>query len=145
MSNELRGLAAALFAQCPETEHRVLLAVLERVAADQYRRWADEVGDEHRAGILECAAREEKVAEVLEAAAPNATATAAALGERFPDLGARYAALLEGRSLVEQFAIQAKGERAGGELLRSYALADAAELEDANADFLDRVSQELPS
>jgi hypothetical protein len=145
MSTELRGLAAALFAQCPQEQHWVLLAMLERVAADQYRRWADEVGDEHRTGILACAAREEQVADVLEAAAPNATATAAALGERFPDLGARYAALLDGRSLVEQFAIQATGERAGGELLRSYALPDAAELEDANADFLDRISQELPS
>lgn len=145
MSDDLTGLAAALFAQCPQEQHRVLLAVLERAAADQYRRWADEVGDEHRAGILECAAREEKVAEVLEAAAPSATATAAALEKRFPDLGARYAALLDGKSLVEQFAIQAAGERAGGELLRSYALADAAELEDANAAFLDRVSHELPS
>jgi len=145
VSDDLTGLAGELFAQCPQEQHRVLLAVLERAAADQYRRWADEVGDEHRAGILECAAREEKVAEVLEAAAPNATATAAALGERFPDLGARYAALLDGKSLIEQFAIQAAGERAGGELLRSYALADAAELEDANAAFLDRVSHELPS
>jgi hypothetical protein len=151
VSNELRGLAAALFAQCPQEQHRVLLAVLERVAADQYRRWADEVGDEHRAGILECAAREEQVAEVLEAAAPNATATAAALGERFPDLRTRYASLLDGKSLAEQFAIQSAAERAGAALLRSYAAAEtdatgraallaAAELEEANADLLGTVA-----
>jgi hypothetical protein len=145
MNNELRGLAGALFAQCPQEQHQVLLAVLERVAADQYRRWAEEVGDPHRAGMLDCARREEEVAAVLEGQAPDAVETARALMERFPDLPARYRSLLEGRSLGEQFAIQATGERAGGELLRSYALADAAELEDANAAFLDQVSQELPS
>ncbi|MGQ0802636.1 MAG: hypothetical protein ACT4PI_02050 [Actinomycetota bacterium] len=145
MSDDLVVLAGELLAACPESEHRVMLAVLERAAADQYRRWADEVGEEHRAGILECAAREEQVADVLMSGAADATATAEALGERFPDLGDRYAALLEGRSLVEQFAIQAAGERAGGALLRSYELPDAADLEDANADFLDRISQELPS
>jgi hypothetical protein len=145
MNNELRGLAGALFAQCPQDQHPVLLAVLERVAADQYRRWAEEVGDAHRAGMLDCARREEAVAAVLEGQAPDAVATARDLMGRFPDLPARYRSLLEGRSLGEQFAIQATGERAGGELLRSYELADAAKLEDANADFLDQVSQELPS
>ena len=145
MNNELRGLAGALFAQCPQGQHRVLLAVLERVAADQYRRWAEQVGDPHRAGMLDCARREEEVAAALEGQAPEAVATARAVMERFPDLPTRYRSLLEGRSLGEQFAIQATGERAGGELLRSYALADAAELEDANAAFLDQVSQELPS
>lgn len=145
MSNELRGLAATLFAQCPQEEHRALLAVLERVAAEQYRRWADEVGEEHRAGILACAEREKQVADGLVGGDADATATAESVAARFPDLGDRYAALLDGRSLIEQFAIQATGERAGGELLRSYGLPDVAELEDANADFLDRVSQELPS
>ena len=43
-----------------------------------------------------------------------------------------YAALFEGRSLSEQFAIQAAGERAGGGLLRSYEMPDAAALEDEN-------------
>lgn len=145
MSDDLVALAGDLFAQCPEAQHRVLLAVLERAAAEQYRRWADEVGDQHRAGILDCARREEEVAAVLEAHASAADGTAQAVHGRFPDLASRYAALLDGKSLVEQFAIQAAGERAGGVLLRAYALPDAADLEDANADFLDRISQALPS
>ena len=145
MTNEIRGLAAVLFAQVPAEQHRVLLAMLERVAADQYRRWADEVGEEHRIGILECAAREEEVAQLVETGIENVDVIGRELRERFPDLAARYEALLVDKSLGEQFAIQAAGERAGGELLRSYEMPDVAELEDANADFLDQVSQELPS
>jgi hypothetical protein len=145
VSDDLVRLAGELFAQCPETEHRVLLAVLERAAADQYRRWAEEVGDAHRAGMLDCARREKDVAAVLEGQAPDALETARALMGRLPDLPARYRTLLDGKPLAEQLAIQAAGERAGGELLRSYSLTNAAALEDANADFLDRVAQGLPS
>ena len=145
MSTEIVDLATELFTSVPESQHRVLLAMLERAAAVQYQRWADEVDETHREGMLECAAREEEVARLVEAGVAGADATARELGERFPDLGARYAALMEGRSLREQFAIQAAGERAGGELLRSYEMPDVAELEDDNARFLDQVSQELPS
>jgi hypothetical protein len=145
VSDELVRLATGLFTQVPERQHRVLLAMLERLAAEQYRRWADEVGDEHRVGMLECSAREEEVGRLVETGLEDAAGTARELGERFPELGARYAALLEGRSLREQFAIQAAGERAGAELLRSFEMPDVAELEDDNARFLDRVSQELPS
>jgi len=156
VSDDLAGLAAELFAQCPESEHRVLLAVLERTAAEQYRRWAGRVADEHRATMLGCARREEDVAAVLEGMATDAAEMARALGARFPDLGTRYESLLAGRSLSEQLRIQAAGEWAGAALLRAYAGAEtdpaareallaAAELEEENARVCDSVSQEPPS
>jgi hypothetical protein len=153
---DLVALAAELFTQCPQSEHRVLLAILERAAAAQYRRWASQVGDEQRDGMLACARREEEVAAVLEGRAPNAAETARGLMERLPDLPARYRSLLEGKGLGRQLAIQAEGERAGAALLRAYADAEtdavardalraAAELEEENARVGAAASQELPS
>jgi hypothetical protein len=143
MNDELVELATNLFREMPEAQHRTLLAMLERLAAEQYRRWAEEVGGKHASGLLECAAREEQVAQLLEDESTDSDEIASAVAARAPELRAGYAALFQGRSLVEQFAIQAQGERAGGVLLRSYDKSDAAELEDHNARYLDEMSRSL--
>jgi 4-carboxymuconolactone decarboxylase len=147
---DLPELVGAFFAQCSPTEQRVLLAGAERLAAEQYRRWAEQAADDDRDGLLAAAEREEQVAAMLEKLTPDAAATAQALEERFPMLPAAYRSMLQGRSLGDQFAIQAVAERAGGALLRAYAeretdeaarddLLAAAGLEEANASFLEGV------
>lgn len=142
-------LVAPLLAQCAEGEDKLLLAAAERVAAARYREWAGQVGDGQRAGMLACSAREETVAAELEALVPGAGELAPEVATRFPDLGEQYRAVLGAHRLDEQFAIQAAAERAGAALLRAYAdaasaedaerLRSMAELEEANAGFLDSV------
>jgi 4-carboxymuconolactone decarboxylase len=145
---DLADLVGTFFGQCSPTERRVLLAGAERLAAQQYRQWAEQAGDEDRDGFLAAAEREERVADVLEKLTPDAAETARALDERFPMLPVAYRSMLQGRNLRDQFAIQSVAERAGGELLRAFAeregdaeardaLLVAAGLEEANAGFLD--------
>jgi 4-carboxymuconolactone decarboxylase len=147
---DLADLVGTFLGQCSPTERRVLLAGAERLAAQQYRRWAERAADEDRDGFLASAEREERVAEVLEKLTPEAAKTARALDERFPMLPGAYRSLLQGRSPRDQFAIQSAAERAGGALLRALAereddatacdaLLTAAALEEANAGFLDAV------
>jgi len=152
---DLADLVGTFFGQCSPAERRLLLAGAERLAAGQYRRWAEHAGDEDRDGFLAAAEREERVADVLEKLTPDAAETARALDERFPMLPAAYRSMLQGRSLRDQFAIQSAAERAGGALLRTLAeresdaaardaLLVAAGLEEANARFLDAVAGRRP-
>jgi alkylhydroperoxidase family enzyme len=152
---ELADVVGAFLAQCSGADQKVLLALAERAAAEQYRRWAEQVGGEDRAGLLASADREEQVAAALEAITPNAADTAAALADRFPMLSAAYRSVLQGRSLRDQFSIQAVAERAGGALLREFAeretdaatrdaLLSAAQLEEENASLLDTIVGRRP-
>jgi 4-carboxymuconolactone decarboxylase len=152
---DLPELVGTFFAQCTPAEQRVLLAGAERLAADQYRRWAEQAADDDRDGLLAAAEREEQVAAVLEKLTPDAAATAPALAGRFPMLPVAYRSMLQGRTLGDQFAIQAVAERAGGSLLRAYAEREAddaarddflaaAGLEEANASFLEGVVGRRP-
>lgn len=64
-----------------------LLAMLERFAAEHYRRWAEQEADPSRKqGFLACAAREEFIAETVEGLDPNAQRIAQSLRERFPEI-----------------------------------------------------------
>jgi alkylhydroperoxidase family enzyme len=147
---DLASLVGAFLGQCSPAEQRVLLAGAERIAAEQYRRWAEHAGDDDRDGFLAAAEREERVADVLEKLTPDAAETARALDERFPMLPAAYRSVLQGRNRHDQFVIQSAAERAGGALLRAFAEREAdaatreallasAGLEEANAGFLDAV------
>ena len=65
----------------------MLIAIIERLAADRYRGWAAGTGDPiERAGLLACALREDEIAEFIESLEVDATARAADLNKRFPDL-----------------------------------------------------------
>lgn len=152
---DLAHLVGTFLGQCSPTEQQVLVAGAERIAAEQYRRWAEQAADEDQDAFLAAAEREERVADVLERLTPGATATARALDDRFPMLPAAYRSVLQGRSRRDQFAIQSAAERAGGALLRALAeregeiatreaLLAAAGLEEANAGFLDAVADRGP-
>jgi hypothetical protein len=126
----------------------LLLAKLERLAAQRYRAWASDYPDlSAREGLLACADREEEIAKRVESLAPNASAIQDKLLSDRPELLNLNRTLFEGRPLKIQFAMQADGERAGAAAWRAYAagasdpsvqelLGSCSPLEQQNADFL---------
>lgn len=126
----------------------MLLAKLERLAAERYRTWATDHPDQSvREGLLACADREVEIARRVESLEPNASAIQDKLLSDHPELLDLNRTLFEGRPLKVQFAMQADGERAGAAAWRAYALAASdpsaqellqgcSPLEQANADFL---------
>jgi len=118
---DLASLVGAFLGQCSPAEQRVLLAGAERIAADQYRRWADHAGDDDRDGFLAAAEREERVADVLDKLTPDAAET------RARSTSASRCSLrptdrcCRAETGTDQFAIQSAAERAGGALLRAFA------------------------
>jgi hypothetical protein len=126
----------------------LLLATLERLAAERYRTWAGDHPDPSvREGLLACADREEEIARRVESLDPNAFAIQERLLSDHPELLDLNRTLFEGRPLKVQFAMQAQGEMAGAAAWRAYAAAasdssarellqSCSLLEEANADFL---------
>jgi hypothetical protein len=119
-------LATPLFDQAAPQEHRILLAVLERLAAEHYRAWAETVSDSSLTqGLLLAAQREEEIAKTVESLDPQAQNIAQSLRARFPNARATYADVFKGRSLMERWQMQSVGGRGGGRLLREFAAAEA--------------------
>lgn len=126
----------------------VLLARLERLAAQRYRNWADEYDDALvKQGLLDCADREEEIARRVESLDPNASALQDKLMTENPDLLDLNRTLFQGRPLKVQFAMQAQGEMAGAAAWKAYAagasdplaaelLQSCSPLEEQNAVFL---------
>jgi hypothetical protein len=126
----------------------MLLAKLERLAAQRYRTWASDHPDQSvKEGLLACADREEEIARRVESLEPNASAIQDKLLSDNPALLDLNRTLFEGRPLDVQFAMQADGERAGAAAWGAYAAAasdrsaqellqSCGPLEQANADFL---------
>src|SRR6058998_506064 len=126
----------------------LLLAKLERLAAQRYRTWASDHSDPAaKEGLLACADREEEIARRVESLEPNASAIQDKLLSDNPELLDLNRTLFKGRALKVQFAMQADGERAGAAAWKAYAagasdpsvqelLQSCSPLEQANADFL---------
>lgn len=124
------------------------LARLERTAADRYRMWAEAV-PEHAEGLLECAAREDDIANRVETLLPaTAPEDIAAMDDAIvPAKEAYYDAFAE-LSPIEQMTIQANAERQGAAAWRGMlenetnpdiraGLERCAQIEEASADYLD--------
>jgi hypothetical protein len=126
----------------------MLLAKLERLAAQRYRTWASDHPDQSvKEGLLACADREEEIARRVESLEPTAAAIQDKLLSDNPELSDLNRTLFEGRPLEVQFAMQAEGERAGAAAWGAYGAAasdpsaqellqSCSPLEQANADFL---------
>ena len=113
---------APLLPHVGREEIPMLIAMIERLAADRYRGWAAGTEDPiERAGLLACALREDEIAEFIESLEVDATARAADLNKRFPDLNARYESVMAGRGRVAQLRIQAEGELGGADYMRQFA------------------------
>lgn len=125
----------------------MMIALLERLAADKYRGWAQEVLEPiEQAGLLACAAREEEIAGFIESLEPDANARANELNKRFPDLQARYDSVMTGRSRSDQLRVQSEGELGGADYMHQFAAGSAGAVsarflslaccEEANSRFL---------
>jgi hypothetical protein len=126
----------------------LLLAKLERFAAQRYRTWASDHPDQSvKEGLLACSDREEEIARRVESLVPDASVIQEKLLSDHPELTDLNRTLFEGRPLKVQFAMQAEGERAGATAWKAYAVAasepsvkellqSCSPLEQANADFL---------
>lgn len=133
----------------PEALRPRFLALLERAAGDRYEGWAQEL-PEHAAGMLECRAREIEIAETAERIFPLDAEARAALEAPLARAKETYLGVLAALSPRDQLALQSNGERAGGGAWSAFAAAvsdararaaleHSAELEEANASYLDGV------
>jgi len=103
-------------------QQALLIAVAERLAAVRYRDWAEQSAKPaDRSQLLACAAREEEIAQRVEAMYPGAADIQRTILATNPDLEAVNRNIFAGRSLTEQFAIQAQGERLGAATWRAFA------------------------
>ena len=148
--NDIPKLVEILRAALQKVDTRfqpLLLAKLERLAAQRYRAWAAECEDSVREGLLACADREEEIARRVESLMNDAAAIQDRILSENPDLMELNRTLFAGRPLKVQFAMQADGERAGAAAWNAFAavtqdpssqelLRGCSALEQANADFL---------
>jgi hypothetical protein len=105
-------LLAQHLEQVPPEVLPYMLSQLERTAAARYRGWAEEV-PEHRQGLLECAAREDEIADRVEAMFPPSDEGRALVTSLIPAARATYYDVFSGHSAHEQMTIQANAERQG--------------------------------
>ena len=136
-----------LVPEVPEADIPMLIAALERIAAGKYRGWAESSADPvERDGLAACEAREIEIAEFIESLYPDPQSTIDGLNARFPDLQARYDAVMDGRPRAEQLRIQSEGELGGADFMQQFAAANTgavaarftslAACEEANSKFL---------
>src|SRR5512147_1025829 len=105
---------AKILQRVSREQQPLLIAYAERLAAERYRGWAREVGQaDRRSGLSACADREEEIARRVEALHPEAAATQRAIVAGNPDLVAINQTLFAPYTLVQQFNLQAQGERLG--------------------------------
>jgi hypothetical protein len=104
-------------------EHQpLLIALAERIAARRYRAWAEVVSNPADRSRLEaCAEREEDIAQSVEALSEDASNVQSELLARHAGLEATYCQLFADRPLIDQFTMQAQGERLGAATWRAFA------------------------
>jgi len=106
----------------PKDQQPLLIALAERLAAERYRQWAAEVTEPlQKSGLMACADREEEIARRIEGLYPHADAIQADIIARNLNLRELGRSLFGPRSLRDQFALQAQGERLGAATWRSMA------------------------
>ena len=146
-------LLAAHLSSVPGEAYPYLLSQLERTAADRYRVWADEV-PEHRDGLLACAAREDEIADRVEALFPPTEEHRALVAAVIPKAKETYYEAFEPYTPVEQMTIQANAERQGANAWQNLkvlypqqgeALDQLSEIEIGSADYLDALLSSLNS
>ncbi len=147
----LGGIFARVLQRVSEEQQPLLIAIAERFAADRYRGWAQEPSmAEHAAQLLACARREEEIAARVEALFPGAATIQQEMLAKNPDFLEIPRSVFEGLPVLEQFRIQAQGERLGAATWRSLARKEesrvarevylaCAELEQASALVLEAI------
>jgi hypothetical protein len=143
-------ILGAVLQRVPREHQPLLIALAERLAADRYRGWAKEPSlAAYEAELLACAAREERIAGLVESLYPDAARIQADIAAANPDLEEINRSLFASGSVPRQLAIQAQGERLGAATWRSLAreadearkqlLLTCAELEEESALLLEQM------
>lgn len=155
---ELPDLGEALRAiveSVPIRSRPGFVALLERGAADRYRGWAADCADSAlAAGLRACAEREQEIAATVEQLFPGRPAGGSELGPSLSSASDTARRIFEGRSRIEQLAIQARAERSGAAFWRALAAEQGDEkaksvflrcagLEEESAAFLDDTVRRL--
>ena len=150
----IRELLAPALARVEEAQYPLLFALAEREAARRYRSWAQAAENgASREGLLRCADREDEIAERIEGLFPDAARLQEDILARIPNFAEINQQAFEGLSMVEQYALQAAGERAGTETWTAFAaqapeaaakevFLTCARLEAESADYLDAMSSD---
>jgi len=150
MSTSSKSIAGAFEPLLPlvaPEEIPMVVAILERIAANKYREWAEQAENNiERDGLLACAQREDEISIFIESLQADPQSMIASLRKRIPDFEERYDAVMEGLSRTEQLQIQAEGEMGGSGYMSQFAeaaegaiaarFASLALLEEANSKFL---------
>jgi hypothetical protein len=140
-------LLATHLEQVPAEGLPYMLSQLERTAAERYRGWADAVPG-HRDGLLACAAREDEIADRVEALFPPTSEHRALVLSLIPAARDTYYAVFAEYSALEQMTIQANAERQGANawqgLKEAYPakagqLDELSAIEIRSADYLDTI------
>ncbi|MBA2609821.1 MAG: hypothetical protein H0U92_12825 [Actinobacteria bacterium] len=131
-------LAPVLDATDP-SDHPLLVAMLERWAAERYREWADAVGDIGQVTALTaCAEREEEIAARVEALYSDSDAVQERLAAANPLLKGALGGSYTWRPIDEQWALQAEAERLGAATWRSFAKQSLARADTDAADVFEQ-------
>ncbi|MEN8184236.1 MAG: hypothetical protein ABFS46_17050 [Myxococcota bacterium] len=117
---DLQQVFAQLLGRVPSEQQPLLIALAERMAAQRYRSWANASADE-KSELLACAAREEEIASRIEALYPGAAEIQTDILSENSDLEEINRSLFAERPLLDQFAMQARGERLGAATWRALA------------------------
>ena len=141
-------LLAKHIGKIPEASQPAFLSRLERTAADRYRQWAEQLPD-HSALLLECAAREDEIAQrVADMLPANSAADQQLIDTEIEAARQTYYESFQPYDVWEQLYLQSKAERQGAAAWRNYAqdenyaalaeeLEGCARIEEQSADVLD--------
>ncbi len=114
----LRPLAEKI----PAEQRPLFVALVERMAAQRYREWADGSSDtDNQREFRACADREEEIAVKVESLYPNAPEVQSQIRAAIPDLEEVVASVYEGLDILDQYIVQSEGERIGAATWRGFA------------------------
>ena len=113
-------LLAPYLTQVPDDARPRFLALLERGAAARYRAWAEEL-PEHAAVLGACSAREDEIADRIEAVFDIDPAALEKAQAALPGARDTYYAVFDAMPVWEQLRTQADAERQGAAAWRSIA------------------------
>ena len=145
----MREVLEPIIAKFPVAEQPLLIALLERNAGKRYRGWgAEAVSAAERQGLLACAEREERIAEIIEGLFESSSSVGATVADHLDELRAASETVFGGKTRAEQMAVQAAAERVGATVWRGFAeleqdgekrpaLETCAKLEEESAAYLE--------
>jgi len=108
------ALLRSHIASVPDAARPAFLSGLERSAAARYREWAD-AAPEHSAVLLDCAAREDEIAELVAGLFPLDAEMQQAVDDALPAAVAVYYEVFASYDVLDQLYLQSEAELQGAQ------------------------------